>query len=151
MRNWNEKMFFGAMPGRYDGIETWLEELRRHSIARIVCLAPASEISRRSPAYHLWRAQQSDYEVTDVPVPDYGVPEDDDAARFWSEAERVAREIGDGKRVFIHCGGGIGRTGTFAAAVLISMGYEPAQAIREVEPTGSSPETARQREFLGAR
>jgi hypothetical protein len=82
MRTWNEKLYFGAMPGRYEAIETWLAELAEHRIDRIVCLAPQEEITRRSPAYHLWRAKQHDYEITDIPVPDYGIPEGRTADEF---------------------------------------------------------------------
>ncbi len=68
--------------------------------------------------------------------------------RFWEEAARVAEQTRNGTRVFIHCGAGVGRTGTFASAVLMALGYDVEDAIREIAPLGSSPETSRQREFL---
>lgn len=68
--------------------------------------------------------------------------------RVWEEAARVAQDTRDNRRVFIHCGGGVGRTGTFATAVLMSLGYDVEDAIREIAPLGSSPETPRQREFV---
>ena len=150
MRTWNEKLYFGAMPGRNEAIGIWLAELAEHRIDRIVCLAPEEEIMRRSPVYHLWRAKQHDHEITDIPVPDYGIPEGSTADEFRQEAARVARDLGQGRRVFIHCGAGVGRTGTFAVAVLMELGYDLNAAIREIKPIGSGPETPRQREFLGA-
>lgn len=150
MRTWKDKLYLGAMPGRHESIEKWQDELQQHRIDRVVCLAPADEIKKKSPAYWLWRQKNADIEVTDVPVPDYGIPMGDDAAHFREEARRVAQEMRYGSRIFIHCGAGVGRTGTFAAAVLLAMGYDLSAAIREIEPLGSWPETSRQREFLSA-
>lgn len=49
MRTWNEQLYFGAMPGRNEKIETWRAELAEHRVDRIVCLTPEEEITRRSP------------------------------------------------------------------------------------------------------
>lgn len=148
MRNWNEKMYFGAMPGRYESIEEWHAEIERHGIDRVVCLAPTEEIKKKSPCYWLWRQRGADMDVTDVPIPDYGIPEDAEAVRFWEEAAGVAQDTQNNRRVFIHCGAGVGRTGTFATAVLVSLGYDVEDAVREIEPLGSWPETPRQRQFV---
>lgn len=148
MRKWKNQLYFGAMPGRYQSIEEWLSEMKANAVTRVVCLAPPKEIQLRSPAYRLWRQHQTEYEVTDVPIPDYGVPDEDGTEFFWRAAARVARDIENGRRVFIHCGAGIGRTGTFASAVLVSAGYEPAFAIREITAVGSYPETPRQTELI---
>jgi protein tyrosine phosphatase (PTP) superfamily phosphohydrolase (DUF442 family) len=49
----------------------------------------------------------------------------------------IADEIGQGGGIYVHCGAGVGRAATVAAAYLVSTGLAPAQAwarIREVRP-----------------
>ena len=49
----------------------------------------------------------------------------------------MAEEIAQGGGVYVHCGAGVGRAATLAAAYLVSTGLAPAQAwahIREVRP-----------------
>lgn len=150
MRTWKNLLYFDAMPGRYRPIEDWLSEMNAAEVARIVCLAPQDGIVRRSTTYHLWRKSRTEYEITDVPILDYGVPDAAGTERFRREAVRVAQDIQSGRRVFIHCGAGIGRTGTFACAVLIASGYEANNAMREISPTGSHPETQMQVEPVEA-
>ena len=49
----------------------------------------------------------------------------------------IAQEIKQGGKVYIHCAAGVGRAPTMAAAYLVSTGYSPAEAwkqIRKVRP-----------------
>lgn len=49
----------------------------------------------------------------------------------------IAEEIGRGGSVYVHCGSGVGRAATMAAAYLISTGLTPEEAwstIRQVRP-----------------
>lgn len=67
-----------------------------------------------------------------LPIPDGGVP---DAAweTAWVKAGVPLRgALHDGKKVVIHCRGGLGRTGTVAARLLVEFGMAPNQAIDEV-------------------
>ena len=144
MRTWKNLLYFDAMPGRYRRLENWLSEMEAAGVARVVCLAPQDEIVRRSTQYHLWRKSQTEYEISDVPIPDYGVPDAAGTERFWREAVWVAGDIKKGRRVFVHCGAGIGRIGTFACAVLVAAGYKADNAVREISEVGSQPETRRQ-------
>lgn len=59
------------------------------------------------------------------------------------ECDALLRELAAGKKVFIHCRGGLGRTGTLAARLLVERGLSPEEAIREVhEARGrNAPET----------
>ena len=67
-----------------------------------------------------------------LPVPDVTAP----GAAFeaaWSDAGLVLLNmLQNGRDVFVHCKGGLGRAGTVAARLLVELGVEPDQAIAEV-------------------
>ena len=54
-----------------------------------------------------------------------------------------------GRRVLIHCGAGIGRTGTLAVCVLVALGQTRAEAEAVVRAAGSQPETPEQHALVG--
>ena len=72
-----------------------------------------------------------------LPIADGGVP-DGGFERVWAYAGcRLRGLLASGKRILIHCLGGLGRTGTVAARLLIELGSSPERAIvrvREARP-----------------
>lgn len=136
------------MPGRYETDEEWKGEVIRTKISWIICLTPLEELREKSPGYaaiisrgdHPWNQVM-------LPVPDFGVPDDRDA--YLHVAGEVAAELRRGARVLVHCGAGIGRTGTFAAIVLLFLGIPSEQAEKMIKDAGSSTEIASQKEFIG--
>jgi ADP-ribosyl-[dinitrogen reductase] hydrolase len=85
-----------------------------------------------------------------LPVPDVGVP-DAGAETAWADiSRRLAAHIETGESVVVHCKGGLGRTGMFAARILIELeglGADEASArCREVRP--GTVETAGQERYL---
>lgn len=87
-------------------------------------------------------------EIIRLPIDDFSVPVTFQVPVFWKQAESVASRIRSGERVFVHCGAGFGRTGMFAVAVLMEMGYSYTDSLAEIRAVGSYPETAEQREFV---
>ena len=84
------------------------------------------------------------------PVPDFGVPEDEQA--FERLARRLADELARGTGVVIHCKGGRGRSSLLAAGVLALGGLgldESLERIRSARPE-AGPETEEQAAWLEA-
>jgi len=61
-----------------------------------------------------------------LPVPDHGAPSHEDLARA---ADWVLQEIGDDRKVLVHCRLGLGRSVTLVVAVLLRMGYPLSDAV----------------------
>jgi protein-tyrosine phosphatase len=132
-----------SMPGRNEPLAQTLAHLRSQGVDLIVCLAGPDEIRVKSPEYAAAiEAKTVPYVLEIFPIPDFGVPDDRDA--FWSLASSLARRLNGGDRVLIHCGAGIGRTGTLATTVLLALGEPRTEAVRAVSAAGSHPETAEQ-------
>jgi len=142
-------MYLHSMPGRYEPLEQSWAEVARLSITQIVCLAPADEVAATSLSY----AAAIDVgtvpcRICQFPMVDFGAPADLEG--FWLAARATADALRRGERVLAHCCAGIGRTGTFAIAVLLALGIRLEQAEQAVCAAGSWPETEAQRATLRA-
>ena len=141
------KLQLHSMPGRREALESVWEQIRREGIHLIVCLAAPEEIRAKSRAYAAaLEAKTVPCTVNALPVPDFGVPEDREA--FWSLASTIAQQLGAGNRVLIHCGAGVGRTGTLAICVLLALGETHSKAEQAVVAAGSHPETPEQTDLV---
>lgn len=67
-----------------------------------------------------------------VPIVDVQPPGQPFEAAWPDVARKIREWISSGRRVLVHCRGGLGRAGTVAACILIELGYSPADAIRQV-------------------
>ncbi len=84
----------------------------------VVCLNEEHELADRYPDYVVWLRTQPPERVVWCPIPDLDAPEFDGFVPVLTDlVDRVAA----GDRLIVHCGAGIGRAGTTAVAVLVSL------------------------------
>ena len=77
-----------------------------------------------------------------VPVKDFSAPSPERIARGIAA---ITQAVVAGERVAVHCGGGLGRTGTLLACYLVHRGWEAEEAIDRVRAARpGSVETAGQ-------
>lgn len=89
------------------------------------------------------------------PIPDFGVSE---IARMREILASIEAALADGRTVYLHCWGGVGRTGTVVGCFLVERGDEGDEALASVERLFAdmekasrrphSPETDEQRGYI---
>ncbi len=102
-----------------------LEALGLEGFTVIVSLLQEEQ---QPPAYDLTRAQALGFARHNIAVKDFNPPTVSQLRQFVELIERLPK----GTRVVVHCQGGSGRTGTFAAAYWITKGMVASSAISRV-------------------
>jgi len=124
----------GYAPRSHDHLAT----IRAQGIAAIVNLC--------AECYDLHETEKkAGFDVYYMAIPDEEAPslEELEKALAW-----VADCINSGKKILVHCRFGIGRTGTFVAAYLMSTGYSLKTAIGKIKHTPSMPMSRNQWDLL---
>ena len=88
-------------------------------------------------------------EILRFAVKDMSVPQEAESERFEAFVQKVVRQLEQGKNVVVHCRGGLGRTGTLAACVLVALGRHSAdEAIDAVRAARKGTVQTREQEDL---
>lgn len=103
------------------------------------------------------RARGSDVDYVRLPIPDMGVPTRERMRRILDEIDAALEA---GRTVYVHCWGGIGRTGTVVGCYLVRRGVSGEEALKRVgelyrqvsagkrRRNPESPQTEGQRAFV---
>ena len=115
----------------------------------VVCLNERAELEGRYPEYVDWLQANQPVRAVWQPIPDFHAPDIADADRLF---ETLRRRITAGEGLLVHCGAGIGRSGTVAAGLLVTMGVVLQDALETVSTHRpmAGPEAGIQSELLAA-
>jgi hypothetical protein len=140
------RLYLADLPGRDGSLDADLREFDSAGVTRIVCLAMPAELRQLAPEYGLAFSQQTLGPVVDHwPIRDHWVPE---RADFAAMIPRIAEILRAGEHVVVHCVHGMGRTGTVAIGILLTMGFGPEDAEAAVVAAGSCPTSPTQDALL---
>lgn len=126
-----------------------LDQLVTEGAHVLVCLLEDHELPKyRIPAL-LDRARDKGLVVLRLPIVDVSTPADIAAVHDLLDA--IEAHLTAGRRVVIHCMGGLGRTGTIAGCLLVRRGVPAAEALDVLVRSRKDrrcPETEAQRDFV---
>lgn len=113
-------------------LATDLLAIKQWGAAAIVTLMPQIELEMVKVGNMGDECEALGMEWYHLPIIDVNVP-DSYFEHLWIYAGlRLRNHLSSGRKVLIHCRGGLGRTGTIAGRLLVEMGWDANKAINEV-------------------
>jgi protein-tyrosine phosphatase len=109
------KIFRSAMPfGLYDTDGEIMRLYGKNNISVIVLLTEEVECLQKAKRNLYDFYLEQGFRVIHLPIADFNIPPIEELARAVDQTIECAKA---GRNIAIHCSGGIGRTGTFAACM----------------------------------
>jgi ADP-ribosyl-[dinitrogen reductase] hydrolase len=128
-----------------------LETVTRWGAVAVVTLLETDEMRRLAVTGLCDAVERRGLEWHHLPIPDKRAPGDDFETSWVAAGARLRAHVAAGRKVFVHCRGGLGRSGTVVARLLIELGEEPRIAlerVRRVQP--SAVESIEQERYVFA-
>lgn len=140
------RLFLHSMPGMRESFSEFVLIAQKENIQKIVSLTGMDEINFYSPEYAEFIESSSRPSVKIFSIPDFGVPDTLDS--FINLIRIYCDFLKKGENILVHCRMGIGRTGIFAVALLIAIGFTQYEAESIIRKAGAGPQTREQRALL---
>ena len=142
----------GARTGDWQrDLETDLQVIRNWGATAVVTLMETPELARFGVAQLGETVEALGLDWYHLPIRDVQPPGPGFERRWVLYGTRLRQRLRSGENVLIHCLGGLGRSGTVAARLLVELGFEPPlalAAVRAVRP--GAVETADQEAYVRA-
>ncbi|CAA9505370.1 MAG: ADP-ribosylglycohydrolase family protein [uncultured Rubrobacteraceae bacterium] len=139
-------------PGRWNrDLEDDLHRLKWHYAAdALVTLLEREEFETYGVPGLPERTRQTGLEMVHFPIVDVSTPRKAQSDEYAALIDKILALLRAGKTVVVHCRGGLGRTGTVVASVLVALGRDPDDAIDAVRGVRSdrAVETPEQEEYV---
>jgi ADP-ribosyl-[dinitrogen reductase] hydrolase len=119
-------------PGRAGTLADDLERLHGWGAAGLVTLVEDHELAALGVTSMRAEVEALAMRWWHLPIRDMDVPGESFEARWRTTGPELHALFRDGLSVALHCHGGLGRTGTIAARLLVEMGEAPESAIARV-------------------
>lgn len=126
-----------------------LDTIRRWGAAAVVTLMPMDELHAVQAGGIGDACEARGMEWYHLPITDVDVPDAAFEAAWCYAGLRLRAHLRQGLNVLVHCRGGLGRSGTIAARLLVELGWSPAEAIKAVRAQRKGAiETAAQEKYV---
>jgi protein-tyrosine phosphatase len=120
-----------------DGLWSEILELKNGGIQTIVSLLGKAEASMLDLDQEGPLAEQFGLRFLSFPIPDTHVPPD--ALAFREFVADLAKRLGKGEHIGVHCRGSVGRATVTTACTLIHLGWDPSAALNAIEAARGCP------------
>lgn len=134
------------MGGKHLGAE--IKKFAAAGFETLICLVTAEELKLLGLEDEKIVCSASRIDFIHFPIKDFGVPDKEED--MIGLAEELEKRIRTGKKIIIHCRGGIGRSSLLACTLLMQQGLSCAEAIDLVSRKRGCriPETEEQERWL---
>jgi ADP-ribosylglycohydrolase/protein-tyrosine phosphatase len=141
-----------ALTGVWDrNLDIDLDRIRDFGAKALVTLMEDSELEKvRVPGKLLESKSVSrGIDWHHLPIKDVHIPDESFETLWTYTGARLRRHLIDGENLVLHCMGGLGRTGTIAARLLVELGVNPENAVQEIRMARpGSIETSEQEKYV---
>ena len=130
-------------------MEADLDAIAEWKAAAVVTLLPNYEMKRLGVERLGEEVERRGMRWFQFPLVIMQAPDDEFEEQWVEQGEQIRQFLRHGQNVVLHCHGGLGRTGTIAARLLIEFGEEARAAIDKVRAARyGAIETREQEEYV---
>lgn len=122
----------GPMPGRGGGYAGDLRDLLAWGPGLALTMTTAEELAAKGADALPGDLGAAGVDWMHLPIRDYGAPTGETLAAWPEAAARARQVLAAGGRVWVHCMGGCGRSGTAALRLMVEAGEEPRAALHRL-------------------
>ena len=142
------RLAIAPRPRAEDGLDGEIAGWNAAGVQVVVCLLPSAEMVALGLQREAALCAAAAMEFVSFPIQDFGVPGSiEDTATMVGT---IAGGVTAGRSIAVHCRGGIGRSSTIAACVLICLGVTAQRALELIAAARgiAVPETPEQRDWV---